>query len=102
MRTATAIRDTSIKAYYELAANQQLTAQQRKIVAYLAFHAHRDHTRAEIAKGTGLLLQSVCGRVRELLDAQTIQEAQARPCRESGRSAHPLSLAPIQQEMFDA
>ncbi len=94
MRTATAIRDTSIQALYAMGA--KLSRQQRAIVAYLAFHTHKDWTRLELAEAIPLRLSSVCGRVAELLARKVIAEGRRRQCRCSGSSAHPVKLNPQQ------
>lgn len=87
----TQIASTSIDAYRSL--GPKLGHQQAIIVAYISRNCHRDFTRCELAEATGLRLSSVCGRVAELLKAQTIVEGVRRPCRVTGVSAHPLRLA---------
>lgn len=87
----TQVADTSRDAYHAL--GPKLGRQQRQVLAYLAQHTYRDHTRGEIARGTCMRLSSVCGRVNELLALQAIVEGVRRPCRVTNIAAHPLRLA---------
>jgi hypothetical protein len=93
----TAVRDVSIESYHVM--GPKLGEQQRRIVSYLAKYAHRDFTRAELAEGLGLPVSSVCGRVKELMQAHILVEGQRRPDRRTGIASHPLRLAPAQQAL---
>lgn len=90
-------RDTSLQAYDGM--QSKLGAQQQRIVSFLTTH-ERPMTRGELAALTGLAINSVCGRVKELLDAGVLIEDPARACKFSGRSAHPLKVAPRQRELI--
>lgn len=98
----TAMRTTSLEAYGAMVMGPRLGEQQRAILAHLAKHCHTDWTRHEIAKATGIAINAVAGRVNELLGRKVIVELPRRPDRHTGVSAHPIRMAPLQAEMFDA
>lgn len=52
-----------------------------------------NHTRAEIAKATGIPLQTVCARTRDILDAEypRLRELQPRDCKVTGNPSKPLT-----------
>lgn len=60
------VRDASIEAHQKLKISGKLTAQQEQVVAWVKLRP-AGATRAEIAEGTGLKINAVCGRVHELL-----------------------------------
>ena len=86
----TNVRDTSLAAYDAL----DLTQGQTKIMRFLSENTYRcDWTRGEIAKYGGFPIQSVCGRVNELLaQGRLTEQERVRPCRVTGNSAHPVSI----------
>lgn len=90
----TNVRDTSIEAYQ----TAPLGAQQQRIYGFLMTW-DRPFTRGEIAAMTGLGVNAVCGRVFELIERGKLVELPARKCKFSGRSAHPVALAPRQMEL---
>lgn len=98
MVTATLCRDTSIAAYRSM--GPRLSSQQRTIIAFLARHASRDYTRAELAEAIPMRLTSICGRVNELLKLHILIERPRRPDRHTGIAAHPVTLPPFQADMF--
>ncbi len=85
------VRETSVEAYRYIRARGITGAQCEHIVGYLFEHPPR--TRAEISRGTGIAINAVCGRVRELMDGGALNENAPRPCSTSGRMAHPVTLA---------
>lgn len=87
--------DTSRDAYREHREAGRLGEQQRRIM--LHFHGHgAEWTRSEISEGLGMRLSSVCGRVNELILLGYLAECSRRPCRVTGRSAHPVKVRPRQ------
>jgi len=95
MRTQVAA--TSVDAYRAM--GPRLGEQQRAIVAFLARHCARDWTRGELADAIPMRLSSCCGRVNELIALQILHESPRRPCRSTGRGAHPVKLAGAQLEL---
>lgn len=96
----TAVADTSIDAYRALCASPKLSAQQRRIVSFLADRARRaDFTRRELSACIGMDLSSVCGRVAELRELGVLEQLPRRRCNVTFESSHPLRLAPTQAEL---
>lgn len=93
-----AVRHTSLAAFDQVKAGT-LGRQQAQIVGHMAHHAHRDWSRAELSEALGMSLQSVCGRVNELVKAGVLRDEKTRSCGVTGRTVHALELAPVQAEM---
>lgn len=66
------VRDTSLAAYWQERTNLRFGNCQAKVIDSL--HIDGPATRSELAARTGLTINNVCGRVRELLDAHLIHE----------------------------
>jgi hypothetical protein len=81
------VRDTSRDAYHAHRASGKLTAQQKQVFAAIG---ERDWTRQELAKATGLGVNVICGRVKELLDANVLEECGRRTCAATGEKANAL------------
>ena len=90
----TGVRETSRDAYRKARWSGKLTRQQEQVVAWLRGRVG-DATRQEIARGTGLGINAVCGRVNELLDPEigALRETGKRKCRATGETANGLTLA---------
>lgn len=84
-------RATSQEALAEHRVSGKLKGQQAQIWSLLK-RTGLSLTRAELSASTGIVLQSVCGRVRELLDIGLLVEEKARKD-SSGRSACPVKAA---------
>ena len=92
------VADTSLDAYREHRESGELGAQQKKVMLF--FHLKGgEHTRSELSERIPMRLSSVCGRVNELIDLGYLVECQRRPCKVTGRSAHPVKLPPRQLEL---
>jgi hypothetical protein len=82
---------TQSDSYHSLSA-KQLTAQQQMVVD--CFQSEDAAlTREDIASRTNLRLSSVCGRVRELLDARRLVVKGARRCVATGKKHELLAMA---------
>lgn len=92
------IADTSLEAYREHRDSGELGAQQRKIMIFYHLEGG-EFTRSELAEKIGMRLSSVCGRVNELVELGYLAEGARRPCRVTGRNAHPVKLPPRQLEL---
>jgi hypothetical protein len=66
-RSGRRVADTQQDAYHALTV-KELSAKQRMVIDALE-HSRAPMTREDIASVTNMKLSSVCGRVRELLDA---------------------------------
>lgn len=97
----TAVASTSVDAYRAFRDGPKLGQQQRQIVDFLMLN-RLGCTRGEIAKRIGLRLSSVCGRCAELLERGVLRESSRRPCSVTGISAHVLTLAPAQRDLFQS
>jgi hypothetical protein len=86
MRTA----QTQLAAYDALTA-PKISASQQIVLALFAGHAIT-LTRQEIATRAKLPLASVCGRVRELLDAEVLVVRGSRKCIATGQSNQTVGL----------
>jgi hypothetical protein len=87
---------TSRAARAELDKTGGLAQGRARVLDWLRSHPREDFTRAEIAKGANMFLQTVCGRVRDLLDEPEplIKELSARCCRVNGRPSKTLQIKP--------
>lgn len=91
------VRDTSLAAYDAA----ELTKGQARILGFLRANTYRaDWTRQEIAKLSGFPINVVCPRVLELIERGVLVELPtARPCRFTGSNAHPVRLAPTNEQL---
>lgn len=67
----TNVRESSLRAYDDIQASVA-PSKRNHIAAWI--RAHPRSSRADVAIGTGFTINCVCGRVAELLAAQTIFE----------------------------
>lgn len=88
----TNVRDTSLQAYDSLKINRG----QQRVIDFMTKYPGRDWTRNELATMSGIPIQSVCGRVNELVAAGVLEERVRRACKFTGRQSHPVRLAPKQ------
>lgn len=88
------VRASSVEAYRKARWSGKLTRQQEQVVAWLRGRIG-DATRQEIAAGTGLGINCICGRVNELLDPEigVLIETRKRKCCATGETANALRLA---------
>jgi hypothetical protein len=87
----TNVRDTSIEAYHGI----DISAGQAKVVAFLLRHPGVNFTRGEISALTGIPINSITGRVHELIQCGVLEERVRRACKFSGKQCHPVRLAPV-------
>lgn len=64
----------------------------QKIQRILAALKKRRMTRQEISAVTGIPLESVCGRVHELLDSNRVEVCGSVLCRETGKDREVLRI----------
>lgn len=91
------VADTSIDAYRSLTVGD-LSRGQAAVMRVIS--QRMDHTRAEIAALSGLPINVVCPRVRELLDGGLLEEGPRRTCSRTGHAANPLRLPRKQLELI--
>lgn len=83
----TAVAETSLMAYHAMAP-RDLSASQARVMA--AVHPGQSYSRAEIAQATGMPLQSVCGRVNELIAAKRLEHGPQRQCSITKKTINPV------------
>lgn len=88
---AVGVRGTSRDAYARAKVAGKLTAQQSVIMDWLAGQSG-DRTRQEIARGTGIGINAVAGRVKELLDGESLVETRKRTCGVTGETAWGVTI----------
>ena len=79
---------TSVLAFRE--AVEEGRAECLRDVVFLWLRENGPATRQEIARGTGIPINIVCPRVRELLNEERVFVAGTRPCRVTGKTAQVL------------
>lgn len=90
------VRDTSLDAY--AIALPKMPARQRQILAYLVIAGPRHITRAALAKGTGIPLQSVCSVTKRLIEIGMVEEKPRAPCPVTGNDGYGLWVPPAARE----
>jgi predicted transcriptional regulator len=93
------VRNISIEAYEKHHASGRALTQWQKLYVYLSTCSH-PKTRAEISATTGIRLSSVCGRVKEMMQAGLLEEFPRRRCAITDEPAHPVGLAEVQLQLF--
>lgn len=91
------VADTSLDAYRSHSV-RDLSAGQARVMACI--RPGLDFTRAEIAHASGMALQSVCGRVNELVSAGRLEDAPRRLCSRTGNASRPVRLPSKQLELL--
>ena len=89
------VADTSIDAYRAHTA-RDLSEGQRRVMRVVDLNMPDGFTRAEISAFSGMPLQSVCGRVNELIAAKVLEHGPRRNCSITGNGANPVRL-PVKQ-----
>jgi len=84
-------RAISIEAYRRHIDSGKALTQWVRIYRTLKHYGPK--TRAELEQCTGFRISSVCGRVKELLDAGMLEELSRRECSVTGEQAHPVAVA---------
>lgn len=85
------VATTSIQAYNQMKDSGNLGKQKRLVLAVI--RPGLQYTRSELAAFTGLPINCICGRVRELLDEERLVEAnRPRVCSVTGHTAKTVRL----------
>lgn len=93
----TAMATTSLDAY-RAHSPRDLSAGQRRVLE--AIRPGLDFTRTEIAHASGMSLQSVCGRVNELVSAGRLENGPRRNCSRTGNASNPVRLPSKQLDLL--
>ena len=84
------VADTSIRSYRSLLDSGRTTRRQHDILRVMV--EGKTYSRRELARLTGLEINCICGRVRELLDAGALIEAAQRKDPDTGQTIRPVAL----------
>ncbi|MDF2434745.1 MAG: hypothetical protein JWP44_4376 [Mucilaginibacter sp.] len=89
------VASTSLEALFALRAEGGVLRQHQIIVNFLRALPSASLSRNDISHALNIPLQSVCGRVRTLLDdGLLVEDEQTRKCPWTGRSVRPVRIAP--------
>lgn len=84
------IKPTSWSAYQDILRGGVAKTQAEKVLQTLNYQSGM--TRSELAQATNYGINSVCGRVKELLDSDVIYVSGTRNCRVSGKLVEELKV----------
>lgn len=84
------IKQNSMLAYIGIQQNGKAKSMRGKV--YQAIFHNPGMTRAELANNTSISINSICGRVRELLDCGAITEGESKECSITGNTAATLNV----------
>ena len=84
------VKSTSWAAYQDILRGGVAKTQAQKVFQTLQFMPNA--TRAELAQATGMKINVICGRVKELLDTEVIYVSEVAPCPVSGRKCEKLKV----------
>lgn len=84
------IKQTSWSAYQDILRGGVAKTQAEKVLQTLNYQSGM--TRSELAQATNYGINSICGRVKELLDSDVIYVSGTRNCRVSGKLVEELKV----------
>lgn len=87
----TAVADTSIERYKAMVAEGEVTRVQAAILCKM--EEGKEYTRAELSERSHLPINTVCGRVNELVKDDRLEESGVRKCSVTGYTAKTVRLA---------
>lgn len=85
------VKDTSWQAYQEILRGGVAVKQAEKVLQVINYFPE-GVTRAQLAQGMNMPINSVCGRVNELLKAEVIYVSGAGKCPVTGRTVEMLKV----------
>lgn len=84
------IKPTSWSAYHDILRGGVAKTQAEKVLQTLNYQSGM--TRSELAQATNYGINSICGRVKELLDSDVIYVSGTRNCMVSGKLVEELKV----------
>ena len=97
------IRKTSLDAYNELKASGKLNTQRGKILSFLLAHsnyADEPFSRLELSGILEISINAICGRIKELLDDNLVQEVPHK-CSVSKNNVNGIKpILSVQEDFF--
>lgn len=86
------VKDTSWQAYQEILRGGIATTQAERVLQALNYYPNNGVTRAQLSSDLGMPINSVCGRVNELLKAEVIYVSGTGKCPVTGRTVEMLKV----------
>lgn len=86
------VKETSWKAYQDILRGGVATKQAEVVLQTISYYPESGVSRAQLSNATGLPINSVCGRVNELLASEVIYVAGTDKCPVSGRNVEKLKV----------
>ena len=86
------VKDTSWKAYQDILRGGIAATQAERVLQAINYYPEKGVTRAQLSASLGMPINSVCGRVNELLKAEVIYVAGTGKCPVTGRTVEILKV----------
>lgn len=86
------VKDTSWQAYQEILRGGIATTQAERVLQALNYYPYNGVTRAQLSSDLGMTINSVCGRINELLKAEVIYVSGTGKCPVTGRTVEMLKV----------
>lgn len=86
------VKDTSWQAYQEILRGGIAATQAERVLQALNYYPNNGVTRAQLSSDLGMPINSVCGRVNELLKAEVIYVSGTGKCPVTGRTVEMLKV----------
>lgn len=87
-----AVKETSWKAYQDILRGGVANKQAEKVLQTISYYPESGVSRAQLSHSMELPINSVCGRVNELLASEVIYVAGVDKCPVSGRNVEKLKV----------
>lgn len=86
------VKDTSWKAYQDILRGGIAATQAEKVLQAINYYPEKGVTRSQLSAALGMPINSVCGRVNELLKAEVIYVSGTGKCPVTGRTVEVLKV----------
>lgn len=86
------VKGTSWKAYQDILRGGIAATQAEKVLQAINYYPEMGVTRAQLSAALGMPINSVCGRVNELLKAEVIYVSGTGKCPVTGRTVETLKV----------
>nr|DAD80256.1 MAG TPA: hypothetical protein [Caudovirales sp. ctTqA28] len=86
------VKETSWKAYQDILRGGIAATQAEKVLQAINYYPEKGVTRAQLSVALGMPINSVCGRVNELLKAEVIYVSGTGKCPVTGRTVEVLKV----------
>lgn len=86
------VKQTSWKAYQDILRGGVADTQAQQVLQTISYYPDAGVSRAQVARAMGLAINSVCGRVNQLLKDEVIYVAGVGACPVTGRKVELLKV----------